>query len=376
MALGRGELRQGRTLDSLQAAYRVGARVAWRRIAAAGRGAGLDAEALSLLAEAIFAYIDELSADSVEGYAQAQSEVRGRAPPPPPRAGVAAGARAAGRAGRRARRRAGGRWAVPRRLAAASPARRSDLGRVAGACPPDASPRSLDGAGCVLVPDPDGPGRARAERAAAAAARWRSARPASAPSWRRHGRWRGRPRRRRRRRAAARRRCCAPRSTSPTCCSSRAAAWRRGSPRGDWRRCGGLTDGRGERMRETALAYVRQQGNAVAMAGRCTSIPRPPATGWRGCASCSATRWTTRTPGSSSRLALRAGGRVSGASGAFARQRAEDDVPERRGDAVAVAVVLEVVAHVLLAQPLAELRLRHEVVHVVVRVVVGRGSRA
>ena len=36
--LGRGELRQGRTLDSLQAAYRVGARVAWRRIAAAGAG--------------------------------------------------------------------------------------------------------------------------------------------------------------------------------------------------------------------------------------------------------------------------------------------------------------------------------------------------
>src|SRR6478609_2508705 len=37
VALGRGELRQGRTLDSLQAAYRVGARVAWRRLARAGR---------------------------------------------------------------------------------------------------------------------------------------------------------------------------------------------------------------------------------------------------------------------------------------------------------------------------------------------------
>src|SRR5687767_5287619 len=31
--LGRGELRQGRTLESLLAAYRVGARVAWRRVA-------------------------------------------------------------------------------------------------------------------------------------------------------------------------------------------------------------------------------------------------------------------------------------------------------------------------------------------------------
>src|SRR5947209_2012823 len=61
VALGRGEFRQGRTLDSLQSAYRVGARVAWRRAAAAGREAGVDAEVLSRLAEAIFAYIDELS---------------------------------------------------------------------------------------------------------------------------------------------------------------------------------------------------------------------------------------------------------------------------------------------------------------------------
>ena len=81
VALGRGELRQGRTLDSLQAAYRLGARVAWRRIAVAARRAELDAEVLSLLAESIFAYIDELSADSVDGYAAAQSEsedLRGR----------------------------------------------------------------------------------------------------------------------------------------------------------------------------------------------------------------------------------------------------------------------------------------------------------
>src|SRR5262245_47688412 len=59
VGLGRGEQRQGRTLDSLQAAYRVGARVAWRHLSRAGRDAGLDAGALSLLAEAIFAYIDE-----------------------------------------------------------------------------------------------------------------------------------------------------------------------------------------------------------------------------------------------------------------------------------------------------------------------------
>ena len=44
VGLGRGELRQGRTLDALQSAYRVGARVAWRRLAEAARGAGLDSE--------------------------------------------------------------------------------------------------------------------------------------------------------------------------------------------------------------------------------------------------------------------------------------------------------------------------------------------
>ncbi|MGH2783583.1 MAG: PucR family transcriptional regulator, partial [Thermoleophilaceae bacterium] len=77
VALGRGELRQGRTLDSLQSAYRVGARVAWRRVAEAARRAGLGAEVLSLLAESMFAYIEEISADSVEGYAEARSRVEG-----------------------------------------------------------------------------------------------------------------------------------------------------------------------------------------------------------------------------------------------------------------------------------------------------------
>src|SRR5947209_15674670 len=42
VGLGRGELRAGRTLDALQAAYRVGARVAWRRLATASHPAGAD----------------------------------------------------------------------------------------------------------------------------------------------------------------------------------------------------------------------------------------------------------------------------------------------------------------------------------------------
>src|SRR6058998_1899675 len=55
---------------------------------------------------------------------------------------------------------------------------------------------------------------------------------------------------------------------------------------------------------------------------------------------------------------------------ALARLRPEGVVPEGRGDAVAVAVVLEVVAHVVFAQALAEVRPGDEVVDVVVGVVV------
>ena len=77
LALGRGELREGRTLDGLLAAYRIGARVAFRRFAALARTEGLDPDALVALAEATFAYIDELSAASVEGFATEQSNRAG-----------------------------------------------------------------------------------------------------------------------------------------------------------------------------------------------------------------------------------------------------------------------------------------------------------
>lgn len=69
VALGRGELQAGRSLEALLSAYRVGARVAFRSIAELARAAGLDADAVVPLAVATFAYIDELSAASIEGYA-------------------------------------------------------------------------------------------------------------------------------------------------------------------------------------------------------------------------------------------------------------------------------------------------------------------
>jgi len=67
--LGRGEARSGRSMDALLAAYRVGARVAWRELARLAVRSGLDAPTLARFAELVFAYIDEVSAASVTGHA-------------------------------------------------------------------------------------------------------------------------------------------------------------------------------------------------------------------------------------------------------------------------------------------------------------------
>ncbi|WP_448616817.1 PucR family transcriptional regulator [Modestobacter sp. URMC 112] len=68
-ALGRGEARGGRSMDALLAAYRVGARVAWREMSGTAVAAGLTVESLARFAELVFAYIDRLSASSVAGHA-------------------------------------------------------------------------------------------------------------------------------------------------------------------------------------------------------------------------------------------------------------------------------------------------------------------
>ena len=68
-ALGRGEARSGRSMDALLAAYRVGARVAWRELSAAAVDGGLAADTLARFAELVFAYIDQLSAASAAGHA-------------------------------------------------------------------------------------------------------------------------------------------------------------------------------------------------------------------------------------------------------------------------------------------------------------------
>ncbi|RBY80913.1 PucR family transcriptional regulator [Geodermatophilus sp. TF02-6] len=68
-SLGRGEARSGRSMDALLAAYRVGARVAWRHLSETAVRAGMPADSLARFAELVFAYIDQLSASSVAGHA-------------------------------------------------------------------------------------------------------------------------------------------------------------------------------------------------------------------------------------------------------------------------------------------------------------------
>ena len=117
----------------------------------------MDNEVLSHLAEAIFAYIDELSAESVEGYTRAQSQ----------------------QAGERERRRnelvlallRGAAatevtpfadelgWTVPRSASALACASERAPG-LAGRLGSDVLGTVVDGRGCLVVPDADGPGRA------------------------------------------------------------------------------------------------------------------------------------------------------------------------------------------------------------------------
>ena len=67
--LGRGEARSGRSMDALQAAYRVGARVCWRGLSREAVAGGVPAPTLGAFAELVFAYIDALSSASISGHA-------------------------------------------------------------------------------------------------------------------------------------------------------------------------------------------------------------------------------------------------------------------------------------------------------------------
>jgi hypothetical protein len=150
-AIGGAAAREGRTLDALQDALRLGARVAWRWLCEAD--AGLDRRELSRVGEAIFAYLDELAAACAQGYAEARVQAAGDrqrrllaaiVSDPPSSAELVAGlARALG-------------WVLPDQVAVVVLGQRQPDGLL---LPPGVLADWTGPEPCLLVPDPDGPGR-------------------------------------------------------------------------------------------------------------------------------------------------------------------------------------------------------------------------
>jgi len=160
--IGRNEAAEGRSLEPLQAALRLGARVAWRRLGQKVTLGTMDSSVLAPLGEAIFLFLDELASACAEGFAEATAEAAGEmerrrrrlldlivVDPPASHDAIADLAQAA-------------RWALPRQVAAVALEHRSPdyLGPLP-ALPPDVLIDLARRDPCALVPDPDGPGRAQ-----------------------------------------------------------------------------------------------------------------------------------------------------------------------------------------------------------------------
>jgi PucR C-terminal helix-turn-helix domain len=161
--IGRIEAAEGRSLEPLQAALRLGARVTWRMLCEQAVRGSLSIDAIGPVGEALFLYLDELAAACSEGFAQASAEAAGEldrrrrrlldlivTDPPVSREAVADLARAAG-------------WPLPRRVAVVALEDRGQehFGPLP-ALPPDVLVDVARKDPCLLVPDADGPGRAEA----------------------------------------------------------------------------------------------------------------------------------------------------------------------------------------------------------------------
>ncbi len=71
--LGQYEALEGRSLDSLQAAYRIGVHVAWRRVMDVGLRCAAPSSVMSMVADAMLAFMDELASLSLQGYLEAKA---------------------------------------------------------------------------------------------------------------------------------------------------------------------------------------------------------------------------------------------------------------------------------------------------------------
>jgi len=158
--IGAGEMYEGRSLDALQAAIRIGARTGLRHLVAFAEREALTAATIGSLVDAIWSHVDGLAEAAAEGYAVARAAEAGEldrrrrrlldllvADPPVSEETIAAAAHAA-------------RWPMPQRLAAV--ALEPEPVHTA---PPVLAPdvlAGLDQARPVLIlPDPDSPAQAR-----------------------------------------------------------------------------------------------------------------------------------------------------------------------------------------------------------------------
>lgn len=158
--IGRRQWEVGHDLTRLLTAYQVGARVAWRHVAETAHELRLSPEAIALLAESVFDFVNHLSQASTTGYVLAQRDDarardRHRAELTDlllsPRSSVAAVRSAADKA----------RWRLPSRMAVVLTDGEDALGRLD---PAALRVRQGDLIGAIL-PDPDGPRRERLRRA-------------------------------------------------------------------------------------------------------------------------------------------------------------------------------------------------------------------
>ncbi|MET9341734.1 MULTISPECIES: helix-turn-helix domain-containing protein [unclassified Nonomuraea] len=153
--IGRGEAAEGRNLEPLQTAMRLGARVGWRRLTELAEPLGLTPQSLYDLGEAIFVYLDQLADAAAEGFDEARAHAAGEmerrrhrlldlllSQPPAAAEAIADLAKAAG-------------WRLPRTVAGVA----LDDQNGTPSLPPDVLVGLDRPQPCLLVPDPNGPGR-------------------------------------------------------------------------------------------------------------------------------------------------------------------------------------------------------------------------
>jgi hypothetical protein len=159
-AIGRGEAGEGRSLDAMQTAMRVGGMVAWRRMTEGAEALQVPPRTLGAVGEVLMQFQDELAHAAAEGFSQAKAAVAGEmqrrrkrlldllfADPPAAQEAIADLAAAA-------------HWPVPRTVAAVALGRHHADTRQP-AFPPDVLADLTRRTPSLIIPDPDGPGRAK-----------------------------------------------------------------------------------------------------------------------------------------------------------------------------------------------------------------------